>query len=188
MSTPKPTRGALLLALALLVSGAWAPLRSQEAGEKEKEKPKAAETSKKKSKKKKKKKSRLGSEAGQRESSTRAVLSRVLRRYQAGFESLSVSSVSDGIDPQRFYDYPRFEEGVTVFLQSVGELRLFTREVSVQVEGDRAVMIVDAEMVFARRDTPSPSERRTSQITFDFQRTARGWKITEIKPRTFFLP
>ncbi|MFQ5925823.1 MAG: hypothetical protein ACE5MH_00120 [Terriglobia bacterium] len=185
MSTPKPTRGALLLVLALLASGAWAPLSSQEAGEKEKEKPKAAETSKKK---KKKKKSTAGSEPGSRKLSTRKVLSQVLRRYQTGFESLSVSSVSDGIDAQRFYDYPRFEEGVTVFLQSVGELRLFTREVSVQVEGDRAVMIVDAEMVFARRDTPSPRERRTSQITFDFQRTPRGWKITEIKPRSFFLP
>ncbi|MFQ5816555.1 MAG: hypothetical protein ACE5H2_01190 [Terriglobia bacterium] len=185
MATGKQTRCALLLAFALLANGVWASLSSQETGEKEKEKAKAEETSKKK---KKKKKSTPGSEPGSRELSTRKVLSRVLRSYKTGLESLSVSSVSNWIDPQRFHDYPRFEEGVTVFLQSLGELRLFTREVSVQVEGDRAVMIVDAEMIFAQRDTPGPPARRTSQITFDFQRTPRGWKITEINPRSFFLP
>lgn len=182
MGTRKRAGCALLLVLALLTSVPGVLLGSQPAGEKEKEKPQAAE------KAKKKKKQAVGRAEARPTETTREVLSRVLRNYKAGLESLGVSGVRNWIDPQRFYDYPRFEEGVTVFLHSVGELRLFTREVSVQVEGERAVMIVDAEMVFARRDTPNQPETRTSQITFDFQRTPQGWKITEINPRSFFLP
>lgn len=182
MRTGKPIRS-VLLALALVASGAQASLGLQQTEEKEKPKAKAAETPKKK-----KKKPRASSEAGPSEVSPREVLSRVLRGYKGSIESLGTSGVRSWIDVPRFYDYPRFEDGVTAFLRSVGELRLFTREVNVQVEGDRAVMIVEAEMVFSRRDTPSPAETRTAQITFDFQRTPQGWKITEINPRSFFLP
>lgn len=185
MRTPKRTWGALLLVGALLTGGAWTLLGSQQTQQKEQAKPEAAQTSKKKQASKKK--SQAGAEPG-REISPREVLSRVLRSYKTGFESLSPSAVRSSIDAQRFYDYPRFEEGVTVFLRSLGELRLFTREVNVQVEGDKAVMIVAAEMVFSRRGTTSPSQTRAGEITFDFQRTSQGWKITEINPRSFFLP
>ena len=183
MRTPKRTWGALLLVGALLTGGAWTPLGSQQTQPKEQEKPKAAQTSKKKQASKKK----SGAEPA-RETSPREVLSRILRSYSHGFESLNPSAVRSSIDAQRFYDYPRFEEGVTVFLRSLGELRLFTREVNVQVEGDKAVMIVAAEMAFSRRGTTSPSQTRAGEITFDFQRTSQGWKITEINPRSFFLP
>lgn len=119
---------------------------------------------------------------------TRRVLSRILRNFTDGFEALSPSTLRDWVDRDKFYDYPRFEEGVTVLLRSVGEMRVFTREVNVQVQGDRAVMIVEAEMALASRKDPSRSEKRRERITFDFQRTAEGWLITEINPRSFFLP
>lgn len=119
---------------------------------------------------------------------TRQVLSRVLRNFRDGFEALSPSTLREWVLADKFYDYPRFEEGVTVFLRSVGEMRVYTREVNVQVDGPRAVMIVDAEMFFASRRDPAQSERRRQQITFDFQRTPEGWLITEINPRSFFLP
>lgn len=118
----------------------------------------------------------------------REQLSRVLRNYKRGLELLSSSAVAKEIDTDRFYDYPRFEENLTIFLRSLGELRLFVREVNVQVEEERAVMVVEAEMKFARRDAPDRKEERREQVTFDFRRTPAGWKITEISPRAFFLP
>ena len=137
---------------------------------------------------KKKDEKKTRSEPGTRTADTREVLSRILRNFTDGFEALSPSTLKEWIDSEKFYDYPRFEEGVTVLLRSVGEMRVFTREVSVQVEGDRAVMIVDAEMTLASRKNPSQTEKRRQQITFDFQRTKDGWVITEINPRSFFLP
>lgn len=184
-STPQPlacpaSSGACLLALLLCAASAAAPLAAQQTGEKEKQ-----QTTKPKEKKKK---SDPGSEAGAREITPRDAVSRVLRRFKTAFESPSESAVRELIETERFYDYPRFEEGVSVFLRSVGDIRVFTREVNVQVEGDKAVMIVDVEMVFSRKDAPATPETRTSQVTFDFQRTAQGWKITEINPRASFLP
>jgi len=129
-----------------------------------------------------------GREPGGRTLDTREVLSRVVRNFKDGFEALSPSTLRDWVNTDKFYDYPRFEEGVTVLLRSAGEMRIFTREVSVEVKDDRAVMIVDAEMVLASRQDPSRTEKRRQQITFDFHRTRDGWLITEINPRSFFLP
>ena len=125
-------------------------------------------------------------EAGGRR--TRRILSRVRRDFTYGIEGLSPSGALSLIDRDRFYDYPRFEEELTIFLRSLGEMRIFIREVDVQMSGDRAIMLVDARMRFAGRLDPSRGEERSSQVTFDFERTEAGWRITEISPRSFFLP
>lgn len=174
--------GWLLAAVLLAGFAGVAPsaLRAQEKGKSE-----SGETEKQEKKKKESKSS--GRERG-RTPDTRKVLSRVLRSFKDGFEALSPSTLRDWVDRDKFYDYPRFEEGVTVLLRSVSEMRVFTREVNVQVEGDRAVMIVEAEMALASRQDSSQRETRRQRITFDFQRTSEGWLITEINPRSFFLP
>ena len=171
-----------VLAVVLLAGSGLAVAPALSAQQPEQEKPKPAET-----KKKDKKKKTPGHEPS-RSDDTRRALSRVLRNFKDGFEGLSPSSLRDWIFEDQFYDFPRFEEGVTVLLRSVGEMRIYTREVNTQIEGDRAVMIIDAEMVFSSREDPSHSQRRQERITFDFQRTPDGWKITEINPRSFFQP
>ena len=171
------------LAAALLTGSALAGPAALRAQTSQKDQPKAADT-----KKDKKKQSKPAGREPTQVADTREVLSRVLRNFKDGFEALSPSSLRDWVLADKFYDYPRFEDGVTVFLRSVGEMRVFTREVSVEVEGDRAVMIIEAEMAFSSRQNPARSERRQERITFDFQRTPDGWKITEINPRSFFLP
>lgn len=170
-----------LLVVALLAGSglALAPARAQQP---EAEKPKPAQTENKKKKKKS-----SGHEPIRRDD-TRRALSRILRSFTDGLEGLSPSSLRDWVFEDQFYDFPRFEEGVTVLLRSVGEMRIYAREVNVQIEGDRAVMIVDAEMVLASRDDPGRGQRRQERVTFDFQRTPDGWRITEINPRSFFLP
>lgn len=120
--------------------------------------------------------------------STREILTRVVRDYKQGLEMLSSTAALKQIDSDRFYDYPRFEENLTSFLRTLGELRLFIREVKIEIKENQALMIVDAEMKFARRDDTGGREERIEQITFYFRRTDAGWKITEISPRSFFLP
>lgn len=179
----KRHRGILALLLAAALTAGTASASALRAPQEEKDKPSDTE----KQKEKKTKKKRGGREPGRRLEPRRA-LSRVLRNFTDEFEGLSPSSLRDWVLVDQFYDYPRFEEGVTVFLRSVSEMRVFTREVNVQVKGERAVMIVEGEMTFASRQDPSRTETREARITFDFQRTPEGWKITEISPRSFFLP
>ena len=141
---------------------------------------------KKDTEQKEQKKSKGGE--GDPDGGTRKILSRVIRNFKNTLEGRSPSRLREIIDRKKFYDFPRFEEGVTDFLRSAGEMRVFIRESSVEVKDKHAVMVVDAELRFSARSDNSPSKTRRERITFDFQRTDRGWKITEIKPRSFFLP
>lgn len=171
----------LLAAVLILTVGSVLGAGAQTTGDKSKQE-------KKEKKDKKKVKEEAGAEETSSEAEIRRALTRTLRDFTNGYEGQSARSALDSLASDRFYDYPRFEEGVEEFLRSTGELRLFTRQVNVQIQKDKAVMIVDAEMRFSPRGDPAQQQRRATQITFDFQRTPKGWKITEINPRNFFLP
>jgi hypothetical protein len=112
---------------------------------------------------------------------------RVLRDFSDGFEGSSPRRVMETLD-ERFEDLPRFEDQVTEFLKQSAEMRVNFRESSSEVKGDRAVVMVDAEMSYATKDAPQRPLRRRQRIQFNFQRTDRGWKIFEISPRSFFTP
>lgn len=133
-----------------------------------------------------KKKSKIGE--GDPRDPNRRVLSRVLRRFKDSLEQQTPARLRDLIDRKKFYDFPRFEDGVTQFLSSVSEMRVFIRESSVEVKDKHAVMVVDAELRFTARSGNSSPVTRRQRITFNFYRTDYAWKITEIKPRSFFLP
>ena len=138
-------------------------------------------------KEKEKKKPRT-SEGLRDEKLNRRAISRVIRNFGQTIEQQSPANLRRVVDEKKFYDFPRFEDGVMQFLSSIGEMRIFLREASVELEGDKAVMIIDAEMRYSDRDNASSNLRRREQIEFTFHRGERSWKITEIKPRTFFLP
>ncbi len=118
----------------------------------------------------------------------RRAISRVLRDLGDGFEGKSARRVAENINDEKFDDFPRFEDLVTQFLQSSGEMRVFFRESSGEVKGDRATLIVDAEMIYSLKNNPTRDLRRKERIQFDFMRTKKGWKIYEITPRQFFEP
>ncbi len=159
-----------------------------------KEQPQAKEQTqpkeqKDKDKKKKKKREPLGGPGEAADSATRdrRALSQVLRDFGDGFEGSSPRRVMENLD-ENFDDLPHFEGQVTEFLKQNGELRIWLREASGEVKGDRATLIVNAEMAYSTKATPARTQNRKERIQFDFIRTKKGWKIYEITPRQFFEP
>ncbi|OFW32298.1 MAG: hypothetical protein A3J28_19025 [Acidobacteria bacterium RIFCSPLOWO2_12_FULL_60_22] len=67
-------------------------------------------------------------------------------------------------------------------------LRVFFRQVNNSIKEESAQTVIDAEMEMTRKDSAGQLERRRQQLVIDFQRTSRGWKITNITPREFFRP
>jgi hypothetical protein len=114
-------------------------------------------------------------------------LSRVARSLADAFEGNSPRRITELLD-ERFYDFPRFEDQVTQFLQENREIRMYFRESTSEVKGDKATLIVDADMTFATKANPNLEQKRRERIQFDFVRTNKGWKIYEITPRKFFTP
>ena len=118
---------------------------------------------------------------------TRRIVARVVREFNSNIEGQSTFSIRQVIDDKNFYDYPRFEEELERLFRSVAEMRIYTRRVNVQSNDERAIAVVEVDLEFVDRLNPTQRTRRREQLTFDFHRTPRGWKITEIKPREFFF-
>jgi hypothetical protein len=172
-------RGILALALSLGLAGA-APAVAQESA-----KPADKKTEKKSDKKKAD--AQAGTETPDVEKERKEV-ARVLRGFQEGFEGKSSRRVTEMLDSKTFYDFPRFEESVQQFLDGSSEMRMFFRQSTSEVKGDKATLIVDAEMIFSSKSNAAADQKRKERIQFDFIKTPKGWKIYEISPRTFFTP
>ena len=114
-------------------------------------------------------------------------LTRVLRALSDAVEGNSPNRLRDLLD-ENFYDLPRFEDQVTDFLRDNAELRMNLRESTSEVKGDKATLIVDADMTYALKSSASAEQKRHERIQFDFVRTSTGWKIYEITTRRFFTP
>ena len=117
----------------------------------------------------------------------RQALSRSLRDFADALEARSSRRILELLAGD-FEDLARFEDSLTEFLRQAAEMRVFLREASAEVKGHRAVMIVDAEMVFSRRGVPGSEQHRKERIQFDFVLTARGWEISQLTPRQFLMP
>jgi hypothetical protein len=178
--------GWIIIALALLIGLSGSPLlaQSQDAPKKQDKQEKE-----KKPEKKSSKKSDQPAPTGDTAdiAAERKQLTRVLRALSDAVEGNSPRRLRDLTD-ERFYDFPRFEDQVTEFLQNNAEMRINFRESTAEVKGDKATLIVDADMTYALKSNASTEQKRRERIQFDFVRTATGWKIYEITPRRFFTP
>ena len=172
-------QGTLALAVMLGLGGLNAFAQSQEPAKKQEKK---ADT-------KKAKKSEPAPPSGDTAdlATERKNISRVLRALSDAVEGNSPRRLRELMD-ERFYDLPRFEDQVTDFLRENAELRMHLRESTAEVKGDKATLIVDADMTYALKSSASAEKKRRERIQFDFARTATGWKIFEITPRSFFTP
>jgi hypothetical protein len=146
--------------------------------------PATKQVSKKQDKKKKKKSDSSQNETSQ-DAKDRRAIHEVLQDFQDGFEGHSPNRVTAALD-ERFYDFPRFEDAVTQFVQQSSEIRLYLREATTEVKGDKAILIVDAEMAFSTKARATQDLKRQQRVQFDFARGSKGWKIIDINPRNFF--
>jgi hypothetical protein len=176
-------RGFFAAVLALTLTSA--PAHVARAAQDPKSQPADSKQEKKAEKKKPEAQSSTAAEPVDIEKEKRTV-KRVLRSLQDGFEGKSPRRVTELIDSTIFYDFPRFEDQVTKFLEQSGEMRMYFRESTAEVKGDKATLIVDADMTFSSKTNPSAEQKRRERIQFDFVKTSKGWKIYEISPRTFF--
>ena len=111
------------------------------------------------------------------------------------FESKQVRGVMRAIDPTGLSAYPAFEDQISNLLDSTSDLRLFFRSANVQVRAGSgadkpatAQALVDAEMVYALKTSPTQQKRKTGQLQMDLVQSDVGWRFVKIEPRSFFTP
>ena len=126
-------------------------------------------------------------EAPSRRENPERAIANVVRQMQMDLEASSRQGVLSHIDSAKFDDYPRFEDMIERLTRE-DTLRVFFRQVNNSIKEESAQTVIDAEMEMTRKDSAGQLERRRQQLVIDFQRTSRGWKITNITPREFFRP
>ncbi len=116
-------------------------------------------------------------------------IARIQRDLQFALEGGSAEGVLSLIDSAKFRGYSSFQDTVERLLRE-DTVRAYFRQVSgsSSAEEGRARSRVDAEMQLARKDAAGQMERRRQQLELEFERTRRGWRITNIGPRKFFEP
>ena len=117
----------------------------------------------------------------------RYALNRALRDLSDALEARSPRRTMEMLASE-FEDQARFEDALTEFLRETLEMRVELRPASTEVKGNRAVMIVDAQMIYSRRAMPGADRRRRERLQIDFVLTERGWEISGLTPREFLMP
>ena len=120
---------------------------------------------------------------------------RQVEDLRQAFESKQTNGVMRALDPNGLSAYSAFEDQISNLMDSTSELRLFFRSANVQVHagsGDNkpamAQALVDAEMVYALKASPTQQKRKTGQLQMDLVLGEAGWRFTKLEPRSFFAP
>ena len=111
------------------------------------------------------------------------------------FESKQTRGVMRAVDPTGLSAYSAFEDQITNLMDATSELRLFFRSANVQVRAGSgadkpaaAQALVDAEMLYAMKASPTQQKRKTGQLQMDLVQSEAGWRFVKIEPRSFFTP
>jgi hypothetical protein len=138
---------------------------------------------KKKDKKKKDKDDPLATEAF-----SDRVASSVLRDLQDGLEGHVEHLLISSFDDNNMDGYLQFEDQIEQFFNKYDAIRIHYRIIQNTVEGAKGVALVEMQMEAENREGRGAPMRRDQQIRFEFDRTKKGWKISDFQPRTFFMP
>ena len=128
-----------------------------------------------------------------------AAAERTVRRQvedlRLAFESKQTSGVMRAVDPNGLSAYSSFEDQISNLMDSTAELRLFFRSANVQVRPPQgagkpamAQALVDAEMVYSLKASPTQQKRKSGQLQLDLVQGEAGWRFVKIEPRSFFTP
>lgn len=140
----------------------------------------------KKDKKKKKKDKGSADDVTAAEVFSDAVAQNVLQQLTDGLEGHSQRLMLSAFDDNKMDGYLNFEDQIEAFFQKYDSFRVHFRIVQATTEGDKGVVLVDIQMEGLPRSGNTQPVRKEDQMRFEMERGKKGWKIVDLRPRTFF--
>ncbi len=92
----------------------------------------------------------------------------------------------DAFDVAKMTDGPLFRQQINSFFGQTGTIRVHFNLVEATMEDGKGVAKVDAEMEANLRDDSLTPVRKQAQLRFVAEKSAGGWKWTDVEPRSFF--
>jgi hypothetical protein len=148
--------------------------------------PDQSQKDKKKDKKKKKKDKGSADDVTVPTSFSDAVAQDVIQQLTDGLEGHSERLMLSTFDDNKMDGYLNFEDQIEAFFQKYDSFRVHFRIDQATTEGDKGVVLVDIEMEEIPRSANAQPVRKRDQMRFEMERGKKGWKIVDLRPRTFF--
>jgi hypothetical protein len=145
-----------------------------------------SEKDKKKDKKKRKKDKNSVDDLTVPTTFSDAVASDVLQQLADGLEGHSERLMLSAFDDNKMDGYLNFEDQIEAFFRKYDSFRLHYRIAQATTEGDKGVVLVDLEMDEMPRSASVQPVRKRDQMRFEMERGKKGWKIVDLRPRSFF--
>lgn len=92
----------------------------------------------------------------------------------------------DAFDIPKMTDGPLFRQQITSLFGQTGVIRVHFNLDQAAVEDGKGVATADLEMEADLRDDTRPPVRKQARLRFVAEKSAGGWKFTDVQPRTFF--
>jgi hypothetical protein len=148
--------------------------------------PDQSQKDKKKDKKKKKKDKGSADDVTVPTSFSDAVAQDVIQQLTDGLEGHSERLMLSTFDDNKMDGYLNFEDQIEAFFQKYDSFRVHFHIDQATTEGDKGVVLVDIEMEEIPRSASAQPVRKRDQMRFEMERGKKGWKIVDLRPRTFF--
>jgi hypothetical protein len=89
-------------------------------------------------------------------------------------------------DVTKMTDGPLFRTQITSLFGQTGIIRVHFNLDQAAMEDGKGVATVDWEMEADLRDDTRPPVRKQARLRFVAEKSAEGWKFTDVQPRAFF--
>jgi len=114
-----------------------------------------------------------------------AAASRLLMQLSDALEAHIQKQFLAAFDLEKMKEGAIFRQQINAFFTHTESFRVHMNLTEVGVQGDRATVVVDAELE-GQPDNSGQAWRRNQQLNFVVAGAAGKWKFTEVQPRSFF--
>ena len=110
----------------------------------------------------------------------------LLDQIAAALVAQSPSRMLAAFDLVKMTEGPLFKQQTTLFFRQTDNIRVHFDQIQTNMENGKGLVTVQAEIEAAPSDLRMPALRKHAQLRLVAERSGRGWKFSDIQPRTFF--
>jgi len=117
---------------------------------------------------------------------TDQIATRLLDQIKEGLEGHMAKKTLGSFDLSRMTAGPAFRNQITAFMNQYETVRIHFNLLETSTTGAEATALVDMEMEQNLSGDVSAPVRKHAQIRFTAQSGTKGWRFTDVQPRSFF--
>jgi|GEM_PF-1272234 len=110
----------------------------------------------------------------------------VLGQIRDGLEGHSQRTLLGAFDGDKMDGYLNFEDQIESYFNRYGFIRVRFRISQVAVEGNKGIILVDADIECSPQNATGKPVRKSGQLRFELEKGKKGWRVVDFRDRNFF--